>query len=85
MYTIILQYVQKISEQLGLSDVQVVIMDLWSQRVMVWGLASSAENTIWLNNLQLDWQDTVRHELCHLACPLPGHGRRFKELLEKVG
>ena len=78
----VLKYVDELSKALGLSDVRVVVLDLWSMGIPAWGFSCRREKTIWLHKRQLDWQDTVRHELCHLACRSAGHGKEFQEKSE---
>jgi predicted metal-dependent hydrolase len=80
----ITNYIKQISQKLNLWDVKLEITDLWAMGIEAWGLADKKENSICLHCKQIDWQDTVRHELAHLAAKALGHGKEFQTIYNSI-
>jgi hypothetical protein len=80
----ITNYIKQISQKLGLWDVKLEITDLWAMGIEAWGFADKTANLICLHCKQIDWQDTVKHELAHLASTTRGHGEEFQTIYNSI-
>ena len=53
--------------------------------------ASFRENKIWISRRhwpympEFEKRDTIIHEVCHIVCPGRGHGRQWRDAMERCG
>jgi hypothetical protein len=76
--------VKQVSSVLGLTGVEILVDDACIE-LEIDGMADIKNHRIYLSPEQPDLMETVRHELCHLATKRHGHGKKWKELMRKVG